>query len=310
MDESPVFWYFSMMSAARSVIAARPSRVEFDRTKYGRELLIDAATIAQMPGFITSDRPHVLMFHDILLVTKGRGHVLLDGDSHVVAPGVVVFSLPGQIREWRVASRLDGACLFFAEAFVVDAFSDPRFLEQFAFFRPSRTGSTLRLERGERKAFDLAFVAMQREVARLDRDATQSLRAWLYRMLVELNRWYTAHYDGTESGSPNKFVERFRRLVDQDFARRHRLADYAGRLGVSPGHLNALCKLHARRSAGAIIRARIVSEARKLLLYTELSAAGVGESLGFDDPAYFARFFRRETGAAPTQFRATSRPMP
>ena len=52
---------------------------------------------------------------------------------------------------------------------------------------------------------------------------------------------------------------------------------------------------------------RIVSEARKLLLYTELSAAGVGESLGFDDPAYFARFFRRETGAAPTQFRAMSR---
>ena len=120
--------------------AARPSRVEFDRTKYGRELLIDAATIAQMPGFITSDRPHVLMFHDILLVTKGRGRVLLDGESHDVAPGVVVFSLPGQIREWRVASRLDGACLFFAEAFVVDTFSDPRFLEQFAFFRAVAAG--------------------------------------------------------------------------------------------------------------------------------------------------------------------------
>ena len=98
-----------------------------------------------MPGFITSDRPHVLMFHDVLLVTKGAGHVLLDGEPFDVAPGVVVFSLPGQIREWRVASRLEGACLFFAEAFVVDTFSDPRFLEQFAYFRLSRPGGTLRL---------------------------------------------------------------------------------------------------------------------------------------------------------------------
>ena len=166
------------------------------------------------------------------------------------------------------------------------------------------------LERRERRAFDEDFAAMQREVTRMDRDASQSLRAWLYRMLVELNRWYAAQYQASEGVSPNKFVDRFRRVVDRDFARRHRLADYADRLGVSPGHLNALCKLHARRSAGAIIRARIVSEARKLLLYTELSAAEVGGRLGFDDPAYFARFFRRETGAAPTQFRAMSRPLP
>ncbi len=51
-----------------------------------------------------------------------------------------------------------------------------------------------------------------------------------------------------------------------------------------------------------MIRARIVTEARKLLLYSDLTAAGVGEKLGFDDPAYFARFFRRETGTAPARF--------
>jgi len=304
MDGSPGFWYFSTMRLAAE---PRPSRIEFDRTKYGRELLVDAATIGDMPGFITSDRPHVLMFHDILLVTKGRGRVLLDGESHPVAPGVVVFSLPRQILEWRVAPRLEGACLFFAEAFIVDTFSDPRFLEQFAFFRASRPGGTLTLGRSERRAYGEGFAAMQREVAHLDRDANQSLRAWLYRMLVLLNRWYVGQYREPPVEAPNKFVERFRRLVDRDFARRHRPADYADRLGVSPGHLNALCKQHARMSAGAIIRARIVTEARKLLLYSELPAAGVGERLGFEDPAYFARFFRREAGAAPTQFRAMSR---
>jgi len=296
-----------MMNALWPATAARPLRVEFNRTKYGRELLIDAATIGEMPSFITSDRPHVLTFHDILLVTKGRGYVLLDGESHEVEPGVVVFSLPGQLREWRLSTGMDGACLFFTKTFLVDTFSDPCFLDKFAFFRPSRPGGTLRLARSERRAFGEIFAAMRREVACFDQDANQSLCASLYRMLVLLNRWYGGQYGELEGESPNRFVERFRRLVDQDFARRHRLSDYADRLGVSPGHLNALCRTHARSSAGAMIRARIVIEARKLLLYSELTAAGVGEKLGFADPAYFARFFRRETGAAPARFRAMSR---
>jgi AraC family transcriptional regulator, transcriptional activator of pobA len=296
-----------MMNALQPANVPRPIKVEFDRTKYGRELLIDAATIGEMPSFITGEQPHVLTFHDILLVTKGRGYVLLDGEPHAVEPGVVVFSLPGQMREWRLSTCLDGACFFFTKAFLVDTFSDPRFLDKFAYFRPSRPSGTLALARRERRAFGEIFAAMRREVACFDRDANESLCASLYRMLVLLNRWYAGQHGEREGESPNRFVERFRRLLDQDFARRHRLSDYADRLGVSPGHLNALCRTHARSSAGAMIRARIVTEARKLLLYSELTAAGVGEKLGFDDPAYFARFFRRETGAAPTRFRAMSR---
>jgi AraC family transcriptional regulator, transcriptional activator of pobA len=307
MDGSIAFWYFSMMNALRPASAARPFRVEFNRTKYGRELLIDAATIGEMPLFITDDRPHLLTFHDILLVTKGRGHVLLDGESHAVEPGVVVFSLPGQTREWRLSTRLDGACLFFTKAFLVDTFSDPRFLDRFAFFRLSRPCGTMGLGRSERRTFSEIFAAMHRELECFDRDANESLRASLYRMLVLLNRWYAGRHGELDDESLNRFVERFRRLIDRDFARRHRLSDYADRLGVSPGHLNALCRRHARSSAGAMIRARIVTEARKLLLYSDQTAAGVGENLGFVDPAYFARFFRRETGVAPARFRVMSR---
>jgi AraC-like DNA-binding protein len=307
MDGSIAFWYFSMMKALNHSSERSPVKVEFDRTKYGRELLIDAAWIGEMPSFITSDRPHVLAFHDVLLVTKGRGHVLLDGDSHEVEPGVVVFSLPGQVREWRMSTRMDGACLFFTRTFVVDTFSDPRFLDRFTFFRPSRQAATLRLSRSEHRTFGDTFAGMQHELARLDQDASQALCASLHRLLVLLNRWYAGQHGDREAELPNRFVERFRGLLEQEFAHRHRVSDYAHWLGVSPGHLNALCQAHVRSSASAMIRARIVTEARKLLLYSELTAASVGDQLGFDDPAYFARFFRRETGIAPARFRAVSR---
>jgi len=69
MDASRRRWYFSTMR-----------HVAFHRTKYGRELLVDAARVREMPGFIRANRAaHSLEFHDILLVTRGTGALLLDG---------------------------------------------------------------------------------------------------------------------------------------------------------------------------------------------------------------------------------------
>jgi len=65
-----------------------------------------------------------------------------------------------------------------------------------------------------------------------------------------------------------------------------------------------LCRTRIQRSAGSIIRRRIVLEARRLLLHTGLGAAQISQKLGFEDPAYFSRFIRRETGFSPSRLRA------
>jgi AraC-like DNA-binding protein len=295
-------------STAGWTFSPAPRRIEFHRTKYGRELLADAAFVGEMPSFIQAPAAHVLGFHEILLVTRGRGAVLLDGVAHRVAPGAVLFSVPGEVREWRLAARLDGACLFFPGEFVAEAFRDPRFLDKLTCFGAARPSAALPLAAAERRAFLDRFAAMRRELATLHADAPEALRALLYQLLVLLNRWYVARHGVPAAAPPGDLVERFRRLVERDFARRHRVADYAAELGVSPGHLNARCGARARASAGALIRARVALEARRLLLYSDRTAAQVAEALGFDDPAYFGRFFRREVGVAPARFRAARSP--
>jgi AraC-like DNA-binding protein len=288
----------------------RPEKVAFHRTKYGRELLVDAAFVRQMPTFLRTRGPHVLDFHDILVVTRGRGVFVLDGEPHRVAPGVALFTLPGQVREWRLPGGLDGACLFFTREFVSETFSDPGFLDQFAYFSPGRPAARLALRKGERRLFLDRFRAMQREIAVMRADAPDALRALLYETLVLLNRWYAQCHAGAPASAPTGLVERFRRLVERDFAHQHRVAGYAAELSISPGHLNALVRSRTRASAGTLIRSRIVLEAKRLLLYSDLTAAQVGDRLGFEDAAYFARFFRRETGKAPSRFRRSRGPRP
>lgn len=301
MDGPGESWYFSMMRRRTRREHDSPPRVSFHPTKYGRELLLDAAFVHQMPTFLRKG-PHVLTFHDILLVTRGRGRFLLDGEAHGVAPGAAFFTLPGQVREWRLTRPLDGACLFFTESFLGEAFSDPRFLDRFTFFAPG-AARALPLRGSERRHFLGRFRAMQREISRLREDAPDALRALLYETLVALNRWYTARYGAGPAAAAGGLVDRFRRLVDRDFTRRHRVAEYAAVLGVTPGHLNVLCRRGRGATAGRMIRDRLTLEAKRLLLHTDLHAAEVAERLGFDDPSYFARFFRREAGDAPSRYR-------
>lgn len=295
------FWYFSTM-APRVSRRQPPARVvPFQRAKYGRELLIDAAFLSDMPGFEASPRPHRLSFFDMLLVTRGRGRFELDGQVHRVAPGRMFFTRPGQVRRWDVQD-LDGACLFFTAEFIQEAFSDERFLDRFAFFRPEGTGM-MALSRAERRRFLRSFSRMAGEIGALRSDAPHLLRALLYELLVLINRWYFARHPGASAGRAPAAVERFRLLLERDFARCHRVAEYANRVGLTPGHLNALCRSHMGRSAGTLIRQRLTLEARRRLLYTDTPIFVVASDLGFHDPAYFARFFRREAGTSPRALR-------
>jgi AraC-like DNA-binding protein len=294
------------MAAARG---RRIHLISFSRKKYGRELLIDAALLSDLPAFRPVTYPHVLGYHDVLLVTEGRGTFWIDDDAHPVEPGIVYFTRPGDIRRWDV-EHVDGACLFFTDDLVREAFSDARFLDQFAYFARPRPASAVKLARAEQREFLRRFRTMTREIRDLRPDAPHLLRAVLYELLVRLNRWYVERLGAAiQSGAPTA-VERFRLLVERDFAHSHRVSAYSARVNLTPGHLTALCRERLGRSASSVIRERLVLEAKRRLLYTEQRAFAIAAELGFADASYFGRFFRRETGLTPRQFRERRRRSP
>lgn len=99
-------------------------------------------------------------------------------------------------------------------------------------------------------------------------------------------------------------LEKFRSLIDRDFRKQHSLQIYANEIGVTVGHLSRLCREVLGRSSLEVINARILQEAERELVYTSVSIQQLAHELGFDDDAYFARFFKKHTGVSPKAYRA------
>lgn len=281
------------------------TRVRFHTTKYGPELLIDTAWTREMPSFLRLE-PHTLDFYDILLVTAGTGWFWLDGHRHVVAPHRVLFTTPGQIRRWKVTG-LNGLCLFFPAAFLEEFFNDSLFLHRLPYFHVPESQGSLRLSGSAAGQLRRRLLAMRRELRPLRSDSAHLLRARLYEVLITLSRSFIRQRRRTMLPSPNALTLGYRELVEREAPHHHGVQYYARQLGVSPGHLNVLCHQHLGRGAKEVIEERLSVQARRLLLFSDRSAAQVGYALGFRDPSYFARFFRRENGRSPGAFRKQHR---
>ena len=100
-----------------------------------------------------------------------------------------------------------------------------------------------------------------------------------------------------------RYLSEFTNLIEQDYVHHHQLTFYANKIGISTAHLNAVCREFVQRSALDLIHARIMLEAKRNLVYTNLTIKTVAETLGFADPAYFTRFFKRQARLSPKEFR-------
>lgn len=277
-------------------------RVAFNRRKYGRHLLVDAGWIRDLAGFILDDRPHSLGFFDILLVTRGSGTLRLDSHAHRVRPGVVLFTTPGQVRQWDVTD-LDGISLFFEDFFVREFLNDDAFLHRLPYFHVEPPGAALSLSPETARRVRSRLARMQRELRDLQRDSVDLLRAQLHETLIVLAREYAAAHRVLAQRPTHRTVSRFLELIERDAARTRRVSEYAAELAVTPGHLSVLCEQYTGLRAKQLIDNALIVRARRLLLHTDETAARIGASLGFDDPSYFTRFFRRETGQTPSELR-------
>ena len=154
---------------------------------------------------------------------------------------------------------------------------------------------------------EMAFAALVREARGAEAGATAMMGFHLGLLLVHLWRASAETRSTVGGGTGLTTVQRFQQLVELHYRDDLGIADLARLLAVTRTHLHDACLKVTGKTPLTLLHHRIVEEARHRLEETQLSVEQVGYSLGFRDPGYFNRFFKRVTGVSPGQHRKASR---
>ena len=155
--------------------------------------------------------------------------------------------------------------------------------------------------------FDDVLERLSRELAWRAPGHAAAVEALLVTLLVGALRliWESEGLGPQLHGAAAGLLARFRELVEARYREETRVAAYADSLGVTAKRLRLACLRASGAAPLRIIQDRVLVEAKRLMLYSNMTVAEIAYYLGFDDPAYFTRFFSKRCGVSPRQFRKT-----
>lgn len=252
--------------------------------------------------------PHLHQgLYQILWLWSGVANVQLDEwRSEVHGPAAIVVP-PGVVHGFRFAPESDGRVLTLSARFFLDGdFQAVGSAFQSLFSAPGAVHFSSS-EVGTQRLLAL-FEALSAEFA-LPGSAASPVVQWLARSVVW--RLAQASEQGQRGGAAvaghSAPFTRFLLLVEAHFLEHWPLERYASRLGLSTQRLNRMVRAESGRSALELVHERLTREACRRLVYVAAPAASLAHELGFDDPAYFSRFFKRRTGMSPQRWRQAQR---
>jgi len=250
--------------------------------------------------------PHRHVFYHLVFFTQGNGYHTVDFQRFDVAVGQIYFMVPGQVHSWNFEGEMEGYIVNFSEDLFRPFLSDNKYLEQFGFFRGIAADSVIQLDPVTQAKIVGMFEQMLAEIKKADAFTLDVVRFRMLELFITVARNAAQQVVRQIPAQNQLILFQFRKLVDSYYAEKRLPKDYAAMLYITPNHLNALVSDLLGKSAGEVIRDRILLEAKRLLVNADLSIAEIAYQLSFTDNSHFTKFFRKHTSVTPEEFRKSS----
>jgi len=287
MDASVHFWYKSNMSGIENFnlygeFSDFPDVVHCET--------IEARSLSHDWEF----NPHRhARLHQVLLLESGGGVAILEERRYQLTAGTLINVPLGVVHGFSFEPQTKGWVVTLAAELL-----DQGLLESEGLRPYLKTATLLKYDDEIRGIVGAIFAEhANRSFAR-----AHVLRA-LSGVLIGLVARQITTRDPIDNKADHSLQRRFEALLEEHAIERLGVADYASILGVTPTHLSRVMRKATGQSASATIEAFMIREARRNLAFTNLRVSEIAYQLGYEDPAYFSRAFRRATGLSPRAFR-------
>jgi AraC family transcriptional regulator, transcriptional activator of pobA len=244
-------------------------------------------------------------YNELFVFSGGTGTHMIDLKPHDLLTPCVHVVRGGQVHHLVRSGSMEGFVVMFAPSTLSDQM---RRQDAQAVFDGMDHTPGLPLDAP--KLAILNELAAMLEDERGDGDAqTHVQEGYLGIMLAKCARWWRERMpdESARDAVQSDLVQRFRALVDKHYLEFDQVRDYADKLRVTPGHLNDVVRTRSGTTASAMIDARLLLEAKRLLLHSTMSVKESGYTIGMKDPAYFTRWFKKLEGISPVEFRTAIR---
>lgn len=269
--------------------------------------------IIRMPYFFRekkgreTDFAHVHSFYEIIWFQEGEGVHHIDFNDYPVTSGNIFFISPGQVHSFDERHDQKGIVIKLCDEFLNADNNDETSYFKYSVFNSFDAPPYCHI--GEDDTAKLLSIAgeMEQELRHAGAIGHKEYLQSLVRMfMITVKRSSKNNGDGKVI-NPNKTSHRtflaFRRQLEANFRKYHTVKEYASLLNISTKTLTNYVAECSPYSPLEIINGRIALEAKRLLRYSNLMNKEIAFKLGFDDPSYFVKFFKRQAHCSPANYR-------
>ncbi|HEX2606667.1 MAG TPA: helix-turn-helix transcriptional regulator [Flavisolibacter sp.] len=268
-----------------------------------RDLLIERLSPYLEKHYHDLHRPHRHSFFHLVLFTKGKGSHTIDFTRFPVKPFQIYFMVPGQVHSWHFEGRPEGYIVHFHEALFTSFLQNHQYLEQLPFFSGVSEDGVIQLQADIQEAVEQIFEKLLTELEASRPGSLDLIRIKLIELFLTVERSWGFQKKHTVPRQKMVLIRQFQKLIEKHFRTIRLPKEYAELLYITPNHLNALCQDLMGKTAGDLIRDRILLEAKRLLTNADMSIASIAYELNFQDNSYFNRFFKKYENMTPDEFR-------
>jgi len=253
------------------------------------------------------DIPHRHNYYEVFVFTSGGGTHMIDFKEYPIKTNHLHFISPGMVHSIkRNASCVGVALTFTAELFSL--FKQDSIINQIHLYHNHQLAPIITCTKNEMEFCNSILDQIKNEALKSDFMQLEMTLSCLSTLLIQANRKFIKQH---QSELPRLFidprVQAFKNLLDQPLNEKPTVSSLAEKLGITAKQLTLLLKKNTGISPLEHISVRMLIEAKRLLVNTEYSVKEISYLLFFEDPAYFSRFFRKQTGARPLDFRSEMR---